>query len=143
MATGGSDGAICIWDVVQPTKVAIFERATRSLAFHPSGRQLAAASLEEDVYLWDVDGQDVIAELGGHKDGVTAVAFSPDGKWLATASEDGSLRLWNAENREPVALHELDTPARALCFSPDGTHLFSSNGNTTCYQFAVAQLLEE
>jgi len=143
LATGGSDGAICIWDIKQPKKTAVLDRGTTSLSFHPSGKWLAGSSLDEEVCIWDGETFELIAELTGHKDGVNCVAYSPDGNWLASGGDDRMLRLWNATTREPMALQELDTPVRAVCFSPDGRFLFTSNGNTTCYQLDVARLLEE
>jgi WD40 repeat protein len=143
MATGGSDGAICIWDVQQPSKVALFETGTTSLAFHPRGRWLAAASLDEVVFIWDVEANQLVAELGGHKEGVSCIAYTPDGRWLASSSEDRTLRLWDAETRQPISVHELDTPLQSLCFSPDSRYLFTGNGNTTCFQLETARLLEE
>lgn len=143
LATGGSDGAICLWDITQPAKVALFERGTTSLAFHPSGKHLAAASLDDVVSIWETDSHELVAELGGHKDGINCIAYSPDGRWLAVGGDDRTVRLWNADIPEPMAFHELDTPVKALCFSPDGRFLFTGNGNTTCYQLDVQRLLEE
>jgi WD40 repeat protein len=142
LATGGSDGAICIWDVLQPAKVAVFERGTTSLAFHPSGKWLAAASLEDTIYLWDTETAELAWELSGDKQGVGCIAFSPDGRWLASGGDDRVLRLWEVDSREPLALEELDTPVKALCFSPDSRFLFTANGNTTSHQLEVAKLLE-
>ena len=34
-------------------------------------------------------------------------------------------------------------PVRAVAFSPDGSEVFTGNGNTTCYRIAFAKLLEE
>lgn len=141
LATGGSDGAVCLWDVQQPDKVALFDRGTQCLAFHPSGRWLAAASLGETVNIWDVPEQRLDRELGGHREGVTCLAYSPDGRWLVSGSDDRTLRLWNAETGEAIAEHELDSPIKTLGFSPDGAYLFTGNGNTTCYQFEVQRLL--
>jgi hypothetical protein len=36
----------------------------------------------------------------------------------------------------------LDTPIKALCFSPDGRYIFTGNGNTTSYQLEIDRLLE-
>ena len=135
-------GAICIWDVYKPSKTDIFEVGTTCLAFHPSGRWLAAASLDEVVFIWDVQTQELAAELGGHKEGVTCIAYSPDGRWLVSGSDDRSLRFWNTDRHELQAVQELDTPIKALCFSPDGRYLFTGNGNTTCYQLEVDRLVE-
>lgn len=143
MATGGSDGAICIWDTQQPSKLGLFEFGTTSLAFHPSGKWLAAASLDEAILIWDVATQKLLTELGGHKDGVSCIAFSPDGRWLASGGEDRTLRLWDADSRQPVSAHQLDTPLQSLSFSPDGRFLYTGNGNTTCFQLETAKLLED
>jgi WD40 repeat protein len=142
MATGGSDGAICLWDVKQPKKLIVLDCGTTSLAFHPSGKWMASASLEEEICIWDAQSWELLAELGGHRDGVTCVNFSPDGRWFATGGNDRAVRLWNAATREPIAMEELETPVMALCFSPDSRFLFTANGNTTCYQLEVAKLLE-
>ena len=87
--------------------------------------------------------QEIVAELGGHKDGANCLAYTPDGNWLATGGEDRTLRIWNAATREPIAVHELDTPIKALCFSPDGKYLYTGNGNMTCYQLEKGQVFEE
>lgn len=143
MATGGSDGAICIWDIQQPKKISVLDVGTTSLTFHPTGKWLASASLEEEICIWDAETWELLAELGGHKEGVNVVAYSPDGRWLASGGEDRAVRLWNAVTREPLALQELDTPVMALAFSADSRYLFTGNGNTTCYQLEVAKMLEE
>jgi WD40 repeat protein len=143
MATGGTDGAVCLWDIQKPAKLALFEFGTTSVAFHPSGRQLAAASLDEVVFLWDVQTQELLAELPGHKEGVSCLAYSPNGGWLASGSDDRTLRLWDADSRQMLCVHELDAPLQSLAFSPDSRFLFTGNGNTTCFQLEVAKLLEE
>ncbi|MBL8800337.1 MAG: WD40 repeat domain-containing protein [Planctomycetia bacterium] len=142
MSTGGSDGAICIWDIQAPSKLAVFDYGTTSIAFHPSGRWLAAASLDEAIYIWDIETQELAIELAGHKEGVHCLAYHPDGKVLVSGSEDRTVRIWQADNGQLLAQHELDTPVQSLSFSPDGRWLFTGNGNTTCFQIATGKLLE-
>jgi WD40 repeat protein len=143
LATGGSNGAIGLWDVVQRRPVATFDGGTTALKFHPSGRWLAAASLVESVCVWDVEGERLAFELTGHTEAVTCVAYSPDGRWLASGGDDRTVRLWNAETGEAVAVRGLDTQVKALAFSPDGRYLFTGNGNTTCSQHELRQLVDE
>src|SRR5262249_47477919 len=47
LATGGSDGAVSVWDIEGRHEVATLAGGTTSIAFHPSGKRLAAASLEQ------------------------------------------------------------------------------------------------
>jgi WD40 repeat protein len=141
LATGGTDGAVHVWDVVQPGRVAALPGGARALAFHPDGRRLAAASLGLSVRVWDVRSGGLLRELTGHDDAVTCVAYSPDGRWLASGSDDRTVRLWDVESGAPRGVTELDTQVKTLCFAPDGRSLYTGNANSSCYQLKVPRLL--
>jgi WD40 repeat protein len=145
LSTRGSDGAICMWDVVDRQRLFIFEGGVSSLAFHPNGRWLAGASLiDEQVTLWDVtDAQAQVVRLAGHQERVRAVAFSPNGKWLVSAGDDRTLRVWHGESFEEVGAWQFDAPIKALAFSPDGSSLFLANANTTCSEIAFEELVQD
>lgn len=141
MATGGSDGAIGLWDLTRRVPAGTLDAGTTCVAFHPSGRWLASASLAQSVCVWDMARQVLEVELTGHESTVTSVAYSPDGRWLASGGDDRVVRLWDAQTHEPAGACELDTQIKALCFSPDGRFLYTANGNTTSYQLEVARLV--
>jgi WD40 repeat protein len=143
MATGGSDGAVCLWDLRNRELVANFDRGTRALGFHPSGRCLATASLENTIHLWDLTAKTLARSLVGHGDAVLYVCFSPDGRWLASGGQDRTVRIWDGETGKLTVTHSADTTVKALAFSPDGRFLFTGNGNTTCSQLDFSWLLEE
>lgn len=143
LATGGSDGALLLWDVVDRSLVASFDGASGSVSFHPSGRWLASTSLSESVFVWDIETHQQAAELFGHADVVNSAVYSPDGRWLATGSDDRTICLWRVGDYAPSAQHEFDTQIKVLCFSPDSRFLFTGNGNTTSYQLDVSRLLKE
>jgi WD40 repeat protein len=93
--------------------------------FSSDGRQLATASLDLSIRLWDVATGRKLQTLQGHIARVTCLAFSPDGRRLASGSDDTSVKIWDVENgRELFDLHGHSGAVSALAFSPgDGQWL--------------------
>ncbi len=143
LATGGSDGAVSVWDVAERCEVATFPGGTMSIAFHPSGRYLASTSLVKSICVWDVEGRQLMTEWTAGEENVTCLAYSPDGRWLASGGEDQTLRLWDAATGKLVSSAELNTHIQVLIFSRNSRFLFTGNGNRTCYQLDVQRLLRE
>lgn len=144
LQTRGSDGAICVWDIVDRNRLFILEGGVSHIAFHPNGRWLAGASLEAAIVVWDVtDSQAAAVRLTGHQERVRAVAFSPNGRWLVSGGDDRTLRLWDGETFLPGPVYRVDTPIRALAFSPDGQYLFAAGANTTTLQLDFRALAKD
>jgi WD40 repeat protein len=142
MATSGHDGAIMVWDVTDRQRVATFPVGVTAVAFSPDGRYLAAATLRQKVILIDVETWRRTAELHGHLDAVTCLAFSPSGRLLATGGDDRTVRLWDADFGAARGAVDLDTQVKGLAFAPDGRHLFTGNGNTSCYEIDLQEVLD-
>jgi WD40 repeat protein len=144
LATGGSDGAVSLWDLQDRCEVATFNGGTTCLAVHPSGRWLATATLVRSLCVWDLEIRNLVQEWTGPEETVNALAYSPDGHWLACGGDDRVLRLWPITDGQPevdrIALVPLDTQIKAVSFSPDNQFLFTGNGNTTCYKLEIARL---
>jgi WD40 repeat protein len=141
LATGGSDGSIALWDLVDRCEVASFDGGSKAVAFHPSGRWLASASLVRSICIWDLEGTGLVDELVGHEDAVNCVAYSPDGRWLASGGDDRAICLWETASGKLRTTIELSSQIKMLAFSADGRYLYSGNGNLSCYQLDVDRLL--
>jgi WD40 repeat protein len=142
LATGGTNGAVCVWDIALRCEVASFLEGCTALAFDPTGARLACASLTQTICIWDVASQQLITELVGHDGPVTCLGYSPDGRWLATGSDDHTVRLWDDSGQERGAV-EVESRVTALAFAPDGRHIYTGHANTTCGKLALADLLPQ
>src|SRR5205085_6023612 len=63
LATGGSDGAVSLWDVEGRHEVATFAHGSTALAFDPAGARLACSSLEQSICIYDVAARQLVTEL--------------------------------------------------------------------------------
>jgi len=143
LATGGSDGALCLWDLDAREKLTSVPVGITSAAFDHTGRYLAAGTLRQTVTVWEVKDMRRVFELPGHQDRIGAVLFSPDGSWLVSASDDSTLRVWNILTGRVAIARQFDAAIQSLAFSPDGQYLYTGNGNTTCYRLDMKKLMED
>jgi WD40 repeat protein len=141
LSTSGADGQVALWDIQDRQQKMVFRGGATAAAFHPSGDWLAVASLVRSIRIYELSSRELINELTGHLDGVACLAYSPDGRWLVSGGDDRTLRLWEAATGTLRGMLELDSQLKAVAFSPDGRFLFTGNGNTSCYQFDVGQLV--
>lgn len=136
MATGGSNGAVSLWNIVERAETTSFIEGATALAIHPSGDILATTTLDHAICLWDLQLKQLIQELIGHDGPVSCLAFSPDGKWLVSGSEDHTLRIWDDKGREQMAM-EVESQITSVTFAADGKHLYLGHSNTTCSQIQL------
>lgn len=140
LAMAGSNNVVCLWQNWRTSSskhvlLLTHNAFVKAIAFSPDtdNPQLATASLDGAVYLWDSTTGQNITELKrngdhAHEDGVNAIAFSADGKLLVTASSDKTVRLWNIASRsEIIAPIEHDDRVVDVAFSPDDMKLATAS----------------
>ena len=84
-----------------------------SIAYSPSGKQIAAAGYDKTIYIWRAGRRDgrLLGSLIADEDSILALAWTPDGKTLITSSSDGSIAFRDAATLDPVEVNPR-SPAR-------------------------------
>ncbi|NJP06907.1 MAG: hypothetical protein HC837_15460 [Chloroflexaceae bacterium] len=72
------------------------------VAWSPDGQQLASASHDRSIKLWQVANGTCLTTITGHSQKVFWVAWSPDGLTLASASDDRTIRIWHSADGSPA-----------------------------------------
>lgn len=105
-----------------------------SIAFTPDGAQLASASFDQSVKLWDVKSHTMIREYHHHSDFVYAVAFSPDGKQLVSSSKDRTIALVDvATGKSVFTFSGMEQDVMAVAFHPEAKSVVSSGFESNLY----------
>lgn len=72
-----------------------------AIAMHPKEPTIMVSGGGDDKsYIWRNDTGEMLYELSGHTDSVTAVGFSVDGEYVASAGMDGKVRVWKSATGE-------------------------------------------
>lgn len=97
--------SVLIWDMASQGLLGSLNTplagAANAVAASPAG-EIASATEEGVVLVWDPESQRLLSVLAGHTGGANAVAFSASGM-LASGSDDATVRLWRAttQGEEP------------------------------------------
>jgi WD40 repeat protein len=138
LATGGSDGAVRLWDAADGKLVAGLKDAhpggVHSVAFSPDGRTLATGGADKTAKLWQAGEKPAVLHKLDHPGPVNTVAFSPDGKQLAAGSgvpkESGVVQVWDVETgKAAYKLEGHEDAVTCLVFHPKTNHLASGGAD--------------
>ncbi|XP_076129338.1 mitogen-activated protein kinase-binding protein 1-like [Alosa pseudoharengus] len=107
-------------------------KAVTTLAFSSDGKYLVTGECGHlpAVRVWDVCEGSQVAELQGHKYGVSCVAFSPNSKYIVSVGyqHDMSVNVWAWKRNIVVAANKVSSKVTAVSFSEDSSY-FVTAGN--------------
>ncbi|NEU81208.1 ribosome assembly protein 4, partial [Nostoc sp. UIC10630] len=95
--------------------------AVNSIAYSPNGKQLASASDDNTIKIWDVSSGQLLKSLTGHSDEVWSVAYSLNGQQLASASRDKTIKIWDVSSGKLLKfLTGHSNAVNSVAYSPNG-----------------------
>jgi len=125
-------GVVQVYTVPDGTKIHDFaghDDVVCALALRPDGAQLASASFDQTVRLWNLGLDRPDGVFRGHSDFVYAVAYTRDGRALLTGGKDRMIkRLSTRTLKEEHTYSGHDDDVLAVAAHPDGKR-FVSAGN--------------
>jgi WD40 repeat protein len=104
LVSGGSDGAVILWDLVSGSKKMLegHSGAVRAVVFAPDGKTLASGGAGKKggveigvLKLWDVETAKERTSFTAAPAPVFAIAFAPDGKTLFAGTKDNIVQAWD------------------------------------------------
>jgi len=125
-------GVAQVYTVPDGTKIHDFaghDDVVFGLALRPDGAQLASASFDQTVRLWNLGLDRPDGVFRGHSDFVYAVAYTRDGRALLTGSKDRMIKRINTRTlKEEHTYSGHDDDVLTVAAHPDGKR-FVSAGN--------------
>jgi WD40 repeat protein len=121
----------------------------QSVSFSPNGKQLASASWDQTIRLWNLSNlgalPQVLSTPSDRLAGISSVAFSPDGTRLASGTWDQEVQIWDLlqPKAKPIVLMGHHGYVHSVAFSPDGGLLASGSEDESVRLWPIWQRAAE
>jgi WD40 repeat protein len=93
-----------------------------ALRFDRRGNVLAHGDTAGTLFLWDIEGGNLLHAIPAHEGRIQAIAFNEDGTRVATVADDGAARLWRTDTGAAIVTLIPTTNEGFVVVSPDGRY---------------------
>lgn len=140
VACGAVDGSVSLLsageDGKRLHKIDAHAKTVRGVAFSQSGTEVASASDDGHVNLWDVRSGNLVHSFSGHRSMVLAVAYSAGGRYFASAGSDGTVKIWDVAQRScAYTFNEHKDQVWSLAFDDKGERLASVSDDRSLIRY--------
>jgi hypothetical protein len=126
-----ADGSIAIVRSSRDSKADWLEGVrsrVRAMSFSPDARWLAA-STEDRVAIWSVDGETMGVAMDAGKREIWCLAWTPDQRWLVGGANGGEIIVWESVTGKSIAIRKLHSKLLGeIAVSPDSRMIASASG---------------
>jgi WD40 repeat protein len=133
LASAGQDGHVRLWDAATGVQAQALRHATswvERVAYHPSGRYLAAAAGKE-LRIWDTLGNFVCAHRD-HASTIADIGWKPGTEQIAAVAYGGTT-LWALDDPTPLRRYAWKGSSLVLAWSPDATMFATGDQDQTVH----------
>lgn len=149
--SGGWDGKLTIWRREQnlnASQLITFKahpEMINAVSISPDGKNLATASVDKTIKIWNWQTQKLVQTLTGHQDRITSISFSPDNQTIASGSADKIIKIWRLSDRKILKnITEFQDEVTSINISPDGQLLAagSADNQVSIWQISDGKLVK-
>ncbi len=110
----------------------------KSMALSPDDKLLAIDTGGNDIQIWNIETEELVAELTEHENRIYSLRFSPDGGYLVSGGSVDEFYVWDVarwEKQHTLIGHT--SSVEAIAFHPDGNSFVSSSRDGTALLWDV------
>lgn len=133
LASAGQDGHVRLWDALTGTQVQAMRHTTswvERVAYHPSGRYLAAAA-GKVLSVWDARANLVCTHMD-HASTIADIGWQPGTEQIAAVAYGGTT-LWSLDQPTPVRRYAWQGSSLVLAWSPDAAMFATGDQDQTVH----------